>query len=96
MKCDYIIQITATRSQTKQYSNIADTAVTNMVTCPLKINPSIELVLGLQKTGALARKRYSPEQIIMKLREAEVLLSQGQTVGQVCRPLEISVQIYYR
>jgi putative transposase len=40
----------------------------------------------------MARKRSSPEQIIMKLREAEILLSQGQTVKQVCRVLEISEQ----
>jgi putative transposase len=38
----------------------------------------------------MARKRSSPEQIIMKLREAEILLSQGQTVKQVCRVLETS------
>ena len=44
----------------------------------------------------MARKRFSPEQIIMKLREAEVLLSQDQTVKQVCRMLEISEQTYYR
>jgi len=29
------------------------------------------------------RKRYSPKQIITKLREADLYLSQGQTVGQV-------------
>jgi transposase-like protein len=44
----------------------------------------------------MARRRFSPEQIIMKLREAEVLLSQGQTVRQVSRVLEISEQTYYR
>jgi hypothetical protein len=35
----------------------------------------------------MSRKRYTPEQIISMLREAEVSLSQGQTVGQVCRVL---------
>ena len=44
----------------------------------------------------MARKRYSAEQIILKLREAEVLLAQGQTIWQVCRALEISEQTYYR
>jgi putative transposase len=44
----------------------------------------------------MARKRYTPEGIIQKLREAEVLLSQGQTVQQVARSLEISEQTYYR
>jgi transposase-like protein len=42
------------------------------------------------------RRRYSPEQIIAKLREAEVLLSQGQTVAQACKTIEISEQTYYR
>ena len=41
-------------------------------------------------------KRYPPEKIILKLREAEVLLSQGQTVKQVVRALEVSEQTYYR
>ena len=44
----------------------------------------------------MSRKRYTPEQIISMLREAEVALSQGQTVGQVCRVLDVSEQSYYR
>ena len=44
----------------------------------------------------MPRKRYSPEQIIHKLRQAEVLLSQGQTVAQASKALEISEQTYYR
>ena len=44
----------------------------------------------------MSRKRYTAEQIIALLREAEVSLSQGQTVGQVCRTLGISEQSYYR
>lgn len=44
----------------------------------------------------MPRKRYTPEQIISMLREAEVLLSQGQTVGQVCKSLGVSGQTYYR
>ena len=42
------------------------------------------------------RKRYSPEKIIGMLREAEIALSQGMTVGQVSRKLSISEQTYYR
>lgn len=42
------------------------------------------------------RKRYSPEQIITKLREAEVLLSQGRTIGETARALGIAEQTYYR
>ena len=44
----------------------------------------------------MPRRRYTPEEIISKLREAEVLLSQGQSVGQVARTLAISEQTYYR
>ena len=41
-------------------------------------------------------KRFSPEQIITKLREAEILLSQGKSVEEAARVLEISSQTYYR
>ena len=44
----------------------------------------------------MARRQYSAEQIIVKLRESEVLLGQGQTVKQVGRHLGISEQTYYR
>ena len=44
----------------------------------------------------MSRKRYTPEQIIGMLREAEVALSQGKSVGQVCRTLGVSEQSYYR
>jgi transposase-like protein len=44
----------------------------------------------------MARKRHSPEQIIRKLREAEVLLAKGQTVAMVARALEVTEQTYYR
>jgi transposase-like protein len=44
----------------------------------------------------MPKKRYSPEQIIAKLREAEVELAKGQKTGAVCRKLAISEQTYYR
>jgi len=44
----------------------------------------------------MAKKITKPEEIINKLREAEVLTSQGKTVGEVCRALAISDQTYYR
>ena len=44
----------------------------------------------------MARKRYTPEQIIGMLREAEVRLSQGEKVGEISRSLGISEQSYYR
>ncbi len=44
----------------------------------------------------MGRRRYSPEQIINKLREAEVFLGKGQKTGQVCRKLGITENTYYR
>jgi len=44
----------------------------------------------------MPRKSHSTEQIIGILREAEVFLGQGQTVGDVCRSFDISEQTYYR
>jgi putative transposase len=44
----------------------------------------------------MARKVFKPEQIIGKLREAEVLLSQGLTVGEASRKLGVTEQTYYR
>jgi len=44
----------------------------------------------------MARKRFSSEQIITMLREAEVLLNQSNPVVEVCRKLGISEQTYCR
>ena len=44
----------------------------------------------------MARKRYTSEQIITMLREAEVLLNQGSTVIEAARKLGIAEQTYYR
>ena len=44
----------------------------------------------------MGRRRHTPEQIITALREAEVALANGKTVGEVGRQLGISEQTYYR
>ena len=45
----------------------------------------------------MARRRiYTAEQIITKLREAEIYLGQGKTVKETSRMLAISEQTYYR
>jgi transposase-like protein len=44
----------------------------------------------------MVRKAFRPEQIINRLREAEVLISQGATVGEASRKLGITDQTYYR
>jgi putative transposase len=44
----------------------------------------------------MPRKRFTTEQIINKLRKAEVALAQGNTVAQVCKQLAVTEQTYYR
>ena len=44
----------------------------------------------------MPRKRFTAEQIITKLREAEVELAQGRAVPHVCKKLGVSEQTYYR
>lgn len=44
----------------------------------------------------MARKRYTPEQIIRNLRQAEVLSSQGRNVPEICREIGVTVNTYYR
>ncbi len=44
----------------------------------------------------MGRKRYTPEQIITMLREAEVLHSKGMRMSEICRQLGISAQTYCR
>ena len=44
----------------------------------------------------MPRKRYNAEEIIHKLREADVLLSQGRSVKQVSNQLSVAEQTYYR
>ena len=44
----------------------------------------------------MARRSYTAEPIINKLREAEVLISQGVGVGQASRQIGLTEQTYYR
>lgn len=44
----------------------------------------------------MAKKRYKAEDIIHKLREADVLLAQGKTVAEVGRALGVTDVTYYR
>jgi len=41
-------------------------------------------------------KKFKPEQIISRLREAEVMINQGASVDEVCRKIEVTKQTYYR
>ncbi len=44
----------------------------------------------------MGRKRYTPEQIIRLLRQAEVLSSQGRNVSEICREIGVTENTYYR
>jgi len=44
----------------------------------------------------MPRKRFKTAEIIQKLREAEVLLSQGKNVAEACRQIGVTDQTYYR
>jgi putative transposase len=44
----------------------------------------------------MAKQRHTVEQIISKLRQAEVELGQGRSMGEVCRSLGVTEQTYYR
>ena len=44
----------------------------------------------------MARRRFSAEEIIQKLREAELHLSQGNTIPEACRKIGVTDQTYYR
>jgi len=44
----------------------------------------------------MPKKRYNTEEIIQKLRGADVLLSQGKTVSQACKQIGVSDKTYYR
>ena len=44
----------------------------------------------------MAKKKHSPEQIIQKLRQVEVLLAEGATIADAVRQIEVTEQTYYR
>jgi len=44
----------------------------------------------------MARKRYTPEQIIRYLRQAEVLSSQNRSISEICKEIGVSENTYYR
>ena len=50
----------------------------------------------IEEEGKMPGKRFGAEQIIPKLREAEVDLAKGLTVAQACKKIGVTEQTYYR
>lgn len=44
----------------------------------------------------MARQRFTPEQIIAKLREVEVLVAKGMTIADAARQVQVTEQTVYR
>ena len=44
----------------------------------------------------MGKKRYTPEKIINKLREAEILLSQNETITVISKKIGVNTHTYYR
>lgn len=44
----------------------------------------------------MAKNRYSPEDVVNKLREADVMLAQGRSVTQACKQIGVTDKTYYR
>jgi transposase-like protein len=53
-------------------------------------------ILDLEKDGKMPGRRFGAEQIIPKLREAEVDLAKGLTVAQACKKIGVTEQTYCR
>jgi putative transposase len=52
--------------------------------------------IGAGGFSDIKRRRHTPEQIIRKLREADRILGEGETVADACRVLEVSEQSFHR
>ena len=44
----------------------------------------------------MARRRHSPDQILTKLRDADVMLADGRPLAEIAKRLEVSGQTYHR
>ena len=50
----------------------------------------------IEENRKMARRNYTAEQIIIKLRKIELLCNQGNTIAEAVRKEEITEQTYYR
>jgi hypothetical protein len=64
------------------------------LTCTLRMDPPPECVLlptmvGQRRMNTVQHRRYTPEQVIRKLREADKLLAEGTSIATVAKHLEL-------
>jgi len=69
-----------------------------IVVCLGKTGPILERepIVAKELEKVMGRQRFTPEQIIAKLREADVLVGRGSTAVEACRQIGISEQTLYR
>src|SRR5215470_9037776 len=54
------------------------------------------MVFGSNRRTAMPRKQYKPEEIVARLRQVDVLSSQGQSIAEAIRSIGVSEVTYYR
>jgi putative transposase len=52
--------------------------------------------MGKEELGTVKAKRHTPNQVIRKLREAELMLGEGKSVAEVAKALEVSEVTFHR
>ena len=72
--------------------------VGEVLTCPPQVGPDLCSINWIteRQVGNVTRQSFSTEQIVRKLREADVWIGQGLAVPEVIRRLEVSDKTYYR
>lgn len=63
---------------------------------PLKWSTNWDMMIPLLEDQKMAGKREKPEDIVLKLRQVEVLQGQGKSVQEAVRQIGVTVQTYYR
>jgi hypothetical protein len=85
------------RPKSARNSGTVPEADAMQLTRPPKTGPPIGYGVGPEKEERIMpSKRYRPEEIIAKLREAEVLIGQGRKVPEMVKAIGISEVSYYR
>ena len=82
--------------RSQEQVNWAKSMLMLALTCPALFVPSDLIEIGLEGSLDMRKKRATPEQIVLLLRQIEVSTSQGKSIAIVCREAGISDRSYYR